>query len=71
MDGAGAGCVGVEPELSNTVVDMICCTDVCDALATCAGVEPELIDAVEDGRQKAVLKITGPQVLSVFDTTTI
>ena len=58
MDGTGAGCTAVD-------------CDVCEALDTCAGVEPELIDAVEDGRQKSVLKITGPQVLSVFDSTTI
>lgn len=62
-------CVGVGPEFSDAVVDLICC--VCEALDTCAEVEPEFIDAVEDGWQKSLLKITGPQVLSVFDTTSI
>lgn len=50
---------------------VICGGPVTEELVTCADVELELINPVEDGRQKSLLKITGPQVLSVFDTTTI
>ncbi len=47
------------------------CSSACDALDICVGIELELVEAVEEGRQKSVLKTTVLQVLSVFDSTTI
>ena len=50
---------------------VVAATGACDALDICVGVELELVEAVEEGRQRRVLKTTVPQVLSVFDSTTI
>ena len=53
----------------------VCCatpdTPTSDALMAWVEVALEVTEAVEEGRQRSVLKTTAPQVLSDFDSTTI
>lgn len=70
----------VDAGAGDATTGWICCVVAGEAFDVCVRSELELVDIVEDGelvgiveeaRHKSVLKTTVPQVLSVFETTTI